>query len=143
MVVEEEEKKEGEADKEAKVEEVEDEDEEKKKKTKKVSEGDHRRESRAQQDQASLDSHPARYQDRGMLTLLQEHDKRLGGSPGRQALLCRGSARIQGDSLHSKTVSLRRYLHFIYLISATCSAPFDQEEAEQHQVVCSPRLHHG
>lgn len=100
-----------------KIEEVEDEETKKEKKTKKVKEmvrapspvralltRPGHRAGRAQQDQAPLDPQPHRHHRRGVRRFLQVAHQRLGGPPCRQALLRRGTARVQGDPLHPQAV---------------------------------------
>lgn len=136
-----------------KIEEVEDEDskKEKKKKVGFVSsgplvahstdthspsdgQGERHRAGRTQQDQAAVDSQPAGHYSGGVQLVLQVAHQRLGRPPRCQALLCRGSARVQGHPLHSEAVSPDDDWFFIdplLTIPRVDSAPFDLFESKK------------
>ena len=90
--------------------------------------GDQDRGGGAQQAEANLDPQPRGHHPGGVCLLLQVPLQRLGGPPCRQALLCRGSARVPRHPLRSQACSLRPLR--------------DQEDQEQHQALRPPCLHH-
>merc|ERR1719235_618038 len=83
----------------------------------------------AEQEQAALDAQGRGSHHGGVRFLLQGAVERLGGPPLREAFLGRGPARVQGAPLRAAPRALRPLRV--------------EEEAQQHQVVRAPRLHHG
>merc|ERR1719486_953351 len=83
----------------------------------------------AEQEQAALDAQGRGGDERGVRRLLQVLVERLGGSPVGEALLGGGPARVQGAALRAAPCAVRPVR--------------DEEEAQQHQAVRAPRVHHG
>merc|ERR1711907_165582 len=81
-----------------------------------------------EQAEATVDEEPRRHHQGGVRNLLQAHQQRLGGSPRCQALLRRGSARVQGCALRAQACTFRHVR--------------TNQEEDQREAVRAPCLHH-